>query len=225
MVSISRTPPASSGTVRLGQPGRPTGVVGRLFGWLMARENDPMNALAVEALAPRPGERVLEVGFGPGAGLARLAAAVPEGRVDGVDHSAAMVAAARRRNRHAVREGRVRPQLGSADALPYPDACFDGAVAVNNHQFWPDPAAALREIARVLRPGGRLVVAIRARSPEGRLRYDGIAYDEPSRAALRAQVSQAGLEVLPEVRRRLPKVLAAAVVARKPALGERRDAG
>jgi ubiquinone/menaquinone biosynthesis C-methylase UbiE len=213
---VSNPPP-------LGQVGRPTGPLGLLFGGVMARENDPMNALAVEVLGPGPRDHVLEVGFGPGRGLERLAAAVHDGRVDGVDHSGAMVAAARRRNRRAVEAGRVRPQLGSVESLPYGDASFDGVVAVNNHQFWPDPAAAFREIARVLRRGGRLVVAIRVRSPEGRLRYDRIAYDEAAYAALCAQLAEAGLELRPEVRRRLPRVLAAAVVARRPGTGRAGD--
>ena len=186
------------------------------MGWVMARENDPMNALAVDALAPASDDRVLEVGFGPGAGLARLAAAVPDGCVEGVDHSAAMLDAARRRNRRAVAAGRVRVQLGSVDVLPYEDQSFDGVIAVNNHQFWRDPLADLREIVRVLRPGGRVVVAVRARSPEGDLRYDGIAYDDASQAALRAGIVEAGLNLLPEIRRLLPNVLAAAMVAKRP---------
>ncbi len=199
----------------LGQPGRPSGVVGRLLGHVMARDNDPMNALAVECLAPGPTDRVLEVGFGPGCGLARLAAAAPQGRIDGIDHSELMVEAARRRNWRAVESGRVAPRLANVDALPYEDAAFDGVMAVNNHQFWPEPVAALREVARVLRSGGRLVVAIRARSPEGRLRYDGIAYDGAAQAALRAELEGAGLVLRDEVRRLLPRVLAAAFVAER----------
>ncbi|MCG8592182.1 MAG: class I SAM-dependent methyltransferase [Proteobacteria bacterium] len=222
MMSSDRSEPQ---TPRLGQPGCPSGFVGRALGWVMARDNDPMNALAVEVLAPAPGDRVLEVGFGPGRGLERLAAAVPEGRVDGVDHSALMVADARRRNRRAVEAGRVCPRQASVHTLPYEDACFDGAMAVNNHQFWPAPVAALRELARVLRPGAPLVVAIRARSPEGRLRYDGIAYDEAAQAALRAQLVDAGFEWQTEVRRALPKVFAAALVARRPRTAAEAESG
>ena len=86
----------------VGQAGHPRGLVGWLFGRIMARENDSMNAFAFEALAPKPGDRVLEVGFGPGQGLARLARIVGDGYVAGVDHSEAMVCAAERRNRAAV---------------------------------------------------------------------------------------------------------------------------
>jgi SAM-dependent methyltransferase len=214
MMSLRREGPEVSPP--LGQPGRPRGVVGRLLGWVMARDNDPMNALAVELLDPQPGDRVLEVGFGPGRGLERLAERVPRGSADGVDHAELMVEVARRRNRRAVGEGRVRPRLGSLESLPWADATFDGAMAVNNHQFWPDPVAALHELGRVLRPGGRLVLAVRVRHPEARTRYDRIAYSEGAEAALHRRVRGAGLEVRQEVRRLLPGVGALALAAVRP---------
>jgi SAM-dependent methyltransferase len=97
---------------------------------------------------------VLEVGFGGGGLLAMLSRATT-GDVVGVDLSEAMVKRARRRFR---REPRLRLHVGSVDALPFGDGRFDRACSVNNIYFWPDPPAAMRELARVLRPGGRLAV-------------------------------------------------------------------
>jgi SAM-dependent methyltransferase len=105
-----------------------------------------MNAVAMEELAPAPGERFLEIGFGGGALLRAAEAAGAE--VSGVDISEAMV----------VRAKGLDVHLASADALPFEDRIFDKAASLNSLYFWPDPEDALTEIARVLRPGGRLLL-------------------------------------------------------------------
>ena len=107
-----------------------------------------MNRLAQEELQVRPGERILEIGFGGGALLRRLAGAGAE--PSGVDLSEAMVDRARADGLSAF--------LASAEALPFGDDSFDKAVSLNSLYFWPDPAAAFGELARVVKPGGRLVV-------------------------------------------------------------------
>lgn len=141
--------------------GHPRGILGWLVGHAMARKNRARSEWALGLLAPRPGERVLEVGFGPGVDVARLAAAVGEsGFVAGVDPSREMLRQATARNRAAIREGRVRLVSGGADALPFEDAAFDAVYSVNTAFFWSDLEGGCREIARVLRAPGRVVVAL-----------------------------------------------------------------
>jgi arsenite methyltransferase len=115
-----------------------------------------MNRLALEALDVRPGERVLEVGFGGGELLSRLLAA--RAQVTGIDPSEAMLARARLRFVRALREDRLTLRLGTAERLPLPNSSVDKACSVNAIYFWPDLNVALRELARVLRPGGALVL-------------------------------------------------------------------
>ena len=98
---------------------------------------------------------MLEVGFG-GGGLLAMIVDATEGEVTGVDLSEAMVARARRR---FAKVPRLRLHVGSVDALPLADASVDKACSVNNIYFWPDPEAAMAELARVIRPGGRLAIA------------------------------------------------------------------
>ncbi|MEA3016023.1 MAG: hypothetical protein QOI38_745 [Sphingomonadales bacterium] len=109
-----------------------------------------MTGLALEMLAPEPGERILDVGFGGGGLIAALirAGAVPVG----VDVSEAMVKRARRR--FPGMEFHCAP----AERLPLADGEVLKAVSLNSLYFWSDAAAAFAGLARVIVPGGRLVI-------------------------------------------------------------------
>jgi SAM-dependent methyltransferase len=118
---------------------------------------------------------VLEAGCGGGVFLPLLARAVgPTGRVVGLDHAPAFVAEARSRVADAGLAGTVTVEEGDACHLPYPDASFDAAHCERVLQHLADPAAALRELARVVRPGGWVVAA----EPD----WPGIRLDHPDRA-------------------------------------------
>ena len=115
-------------------------------------------ALALLALVP--GEAVLEVGSGSGVFLSPLSDAVgPGGRVVGIDHAPAFVAEARGRVAAAGLGASVEVEEGDAYHLPFPDASFDAAHCERVLMHLDDPTAALREMRRVVRPGGRVVVA------------------------------------------------------------------
>ena len=108
------------------------------------------------ALAAAPGERLLDVGCGPGFYCSELAEEVgPDGWIMGLDSSPQMLALAARRC-----EGRENVEFGEADAtsLPVRDAGFDAVLCVQVLEYLPDVAAGLAELYRVLRPGGRVVV-------------------------------------------------------------------
>lgn len=112
--------------------------------------------LVEQTLKPRQGEAVLDVGCGPGFYLEELAAAVqPGGRVAGVDSSEQMVELARRR---CARISNADVQIASASSLPFADASFDAAISVQVLEFVAQLDAALTELHRVLRPGGRVVI-------------------------------------------------------------------
>ena len=111
-----------------------------------------------EALEPKPGETVLEVG--PGTGYYTLPVArrlLPDGALRILDVQQPMLDHTMRRARDDALTN-IEPRLGDARALPYDDATFDAAYLVTVLGEVPDQDAALRELRRVLRPGGRLVV-------------------------------------------------------------------
>jgi SAM-dependent methyltransferase len=134
----------------------PQGMRGRLIGWLMTRDTSEQRDV-FEAMWLQPGQRVLEVGHGPGVLLALMADAGAE--VIGVEPSPVMRDSARRRLREAIAAGQVDIRNGTAERTGLPDQSVDVAVAVNNVPMWSDLDAGFRELHRVLRPGGRLVVA------------------------------------------------------------------
>jgi SAM-dependent methyltransferase len=107
-------------------------------------------------LAPRAGDEVLEIGCGTGVAASLICERLRTGRLTAIDRSAAMVAAARRRNRAGIAAGRVvirRMALTDADFDP---GAFDRAMAVNVNLFWLRPTAELEVLKRVLRPRGVL---------------------------------------------------------------------
>jgi ubiquinone/menaquinone biosynthesis C-methylase UbiE len=118
-----------------------------------------VNAALQDAVAPAPGERLLEVGSGSGVLCRRMAPAVaPGGRLYGLDVSPGFLRAA---DRYAAEDGlaeHIAFGAGAGEALPFPAGCFDGAYAARLLLHVPDPNAVVREMARVVRPGGRVVL-------------------------------------------------------------------
>jgi arsenite methyltransferase len=112
--------------------------------------------IVYEALGAQPGDRILDVGCGPGFYVSELLETVgPEGFVTGVDGSKPMLAiSAKRCEGHS----NVAFHEGDATALPVEDASFDRALSVQVLEYVADIPAALAELHRVLRPGGRVLL-------------------------------------------------------------------
>lgn len=141
--------------------GQPRGLLGRLAGWIMARENVRANRLVVDLLGIRADDRVLEIGCGPGVALADAAARASRGFAAGVDPSAVMTAQASRRCRKSVVAGRAEVRTASAAKLPYADGSFSRVFSVNALPHWPSAQDGFAELRRVVRPDARVVIALR----------------------------------------------------------------
>jgi len=101
---------------------------------------------------------ILDVGCGGGRTIEKLASAASKGKVYGIDYSPASVAVARATNADSIAAGRVDVQQGSVSKLPFADDTFDVVTAVETHYYWPNLTDDLREIQRVLKPGGKLLI-------------------------------------------------------------------
>jgi len=141
-----------------GQLAHPRGFAGRLLGAAMDLANQAPTRWALDTLAPRDGERILEAGCGTGAALAGLRT-MADVSLCGIDPSADMIAVARRR----LGDG---AELTVADTatMPYLPGSFDAALALNVLYFCDPESRMIADLRRVLKPGGRLVCYVTARS-------------------------------------------------------------
>jgi SAM-dependent methyltransferase len=152
---------AIPGIKRSSQPSqcqKPRGWIGRLFLRSMNRRHARVTNWGLQHVTIRENDTILDVGCGGGVTVAKLAMAAPKGKISGIDHSADSVAAARETNRSLTAQGRVTIELASVSALPYSDNVFDLVTAVETHFWWGEIAAGMREIFRVLKPGGHLIM-------------------------------------------------------------------
>jgi ubiquinone/menaquinone biosynthesis C-methylase UbiE len=102
--------------------------------------------------------RALDVGCGPGQFTILAAEALPDTEVWGIDLAPTMIELARRHASESSAAGRLHFEVGDAEKLPFPDRHFDAVLSSGSIKHWPDPAAGLREIHRVLAPGGRAFI-------------------------------------------------------------------
>jgi ubiquinone/menaquinone biosynthesis C-methylase UbiE len=145
--------------------GRPEGEVGRAVGEMLNRINASITTAVYRRLQLRPGDHVLEIGFGNGRLLPALLACADDLTYAGVDISETMVIEAIAFNAELVAAGCASFRLGSAEAIPCPDERFDRVFAVNVIYFWTEPVRALAEMRRVLRSDGFSVVATAVSGP------------------------------------------------------------
>jgi SAM-dependent methyltransferase len=133
---------------------KPSGLLGRRVVRAMNLSHAAMTDWGLQQITVPKNAVILDVGCGGGTTVRKLAALAPEGKVIGLDYSAASVAVSRDMNAQEMEAGRVQIELGSVAALPFPDRAFDIVTAVETHYYWPDLPANAREILRVLKPGG-----------------------------------------------------------------------
>ncbi|MGB9067813.1 MAG: class I SAM-dependent methyltransferase [Candidatus Acidiferrales bacterium] len=137
---------------------KPTGLFGRLTLWRMNKSHSRLTDWGLRHTTVELRFTALDVGCGGGRTISKLAAMAAQGKVHGIDHSEESVAASRRYNAQAIRAGRVEIHQADVGKLSFPDNTFDLVTGVETHFWWPDIAAGLREIRRVLKPGGTLIL-------------------------------------------------------------------
>lgn len=163
--------------VVLQQCRKPTWWPGRLLLWNMNAKHGRVTNWGLSQVEIEKQFTILDVGCGGGRTIDTLASLATEGKVYGIDYSAESVATARRTNQRWIAAGRVDIRPGTVSSLPFPDRSFDLVTAVETHYYWPSLVSDLREILRVLKPGGRVVVIAET--------YKGMRFDKAFQLAMR----------------------------------------
>jgi ubiquinone/menaquinone biosynthesis C-methylase UbiE len=146
----------------LNQFRKPTGWFGRLNLASMNRRHSRLTDWGLARVTIGKEATILDVGCGGGRTVSKLAALAPGGSVCGVDYSDASVASSRKTNKRAIQAGRVDIRHASVSDLPFAADMFDLVTAVETHFYWPDLPADLREVLRVLKRGGALLIIAEA---------------------------------------------------------------
>ena len=144
----------------INQVKRPTRWVGRIFAWIMNISHSNLTDWGLEHVQIQPHFAILDVGCGGGRTIEKLAAMAPNGMVFGVDYAKGSVAASRAKNAQLIKAGRVDIHQAFVSALPFPNDKFNLVTAVETQHYWPDLVNDMREILRVLKPGGMLIVIL-----------------------------------------------------------------
>jgi SAM-dependent methyltransferase len=142
----------------LNQVRKPTRWAGRLFLWVMNMSHSSVTDWGLRHVLIEKGFTILDVGCGGGRTIQKLAAIASEGMVYGIDYAEGSVAASRGKNAQLIKAGRVEIRQASVSQLPFTDDKFDIVTAVETQYYWPDLVKDMREILRVLKPGGTLII-------------------------------------------------------------------
>lgn len=119
------------------QARKPTGIFDRfIMSRIFDKWNAEFNALVYETWSIQDNDHVLEIGFGPGTLIRKIADHLDAGLVEGIDFSKSMVATAQKKNKHHIDNGKAKLHLGDFDDVPFDDSCFDTIFFGKHHLFW-----------------------------------------------------------------------------------------
>jgi len=149
----------------MSQYGKPRGFFGKVLARGMAWGHKDFYKNAARILDLQKEDDLLEIGFGSGMFIKKYASHAS--RIRGVDYSEDMVRMASDINRSLVEEGRAEFIRGNVSSLPWGDNEFSAAVAIETFFFWEEPERSLKEIYRVLAPGGRFVLEMAYNNDDG----------------------------------------------------------
>src|SRR6267154_2723771 len=140
------------------QCSKPTGWLGRFNLWRMNSSHSKLTDWGLEHISIENHHTILDAGCGGGRTVSKLAAIATQGKVYGVDYSEESVAATKRTNARWIDLGRVEIRHGSVSQLPFPDGMLDLVTAVETHFWWPNLPRDMREVFRVLKSSGKLII-------------------------------------------------------------------
>ncbi|UXH44071.1 class I SAM-dependent methyltransferase [Rossellomorea vietnamensis] len=142
------------------QYSRPAGVLGWFIGEKMIRQHKPETLWTIENLQLQKNERILEIGCGAGFAMKLIASSNGSYSVTGLDVSETLLQSAALRNKKAIRQKQMSLVHGRVEEMPFPDEEFTAVFSIHSVYFWEDLSKSLKEIERVLSPGGTALITL-----------------------------------------------------------------
>ena len=130
--------------------------INRAIDLLNSPKNEMVTSWILEKLEVEPDHKILEVGYGPGNIVSRIAGLLEDGLIAGIDHSDIMFQQAALRNQKVIKAGKCKLQKGNIDDLDFPENFFDNILASNFHFFWDDPIREFQILNTFLKENGKL---------------------------------------------------------------------
>jgi len=141
------------------QARKPAGLFGRfVMSIIFDQGNAFLNGFVNELMSVQIDDRIIEIGFGTGKLIYKMALKIDTGLIEGIDFSNTMVSIAQKRNKRNIANGKVTIIEGNFDEIPYEKGKFTKACSINTLYFWPKPEHTVKKIVDILKPQGKLIL-------------------------------------------------------------------
>jgi cyclopropane fatty-acyl-phospholipid synthase-like methyltransferase len=145
---------------------KPGGLLGRLAGKIMFFENRKINLWTIDRLTIKPGDYILEVGFGPGYAIEEMLQKQGNLKIDGIDVSETMVRTAQARNEKAVHKGKLKLYQKAIEDYNQKQYRYDKVISVNNYPLWKNKKKSLDRIHQLMKDGGKIAITVQPREED-----------------------------------------------------------
>ncbi|MBN1181395.1 MAG: class I SAM-dependent methyltransferase [Bacteroidales bacterium] len=142
------------------QARRPKGLFGKLIMSLIFNKgNAALNAFTYELMSIQKDDKILEIGFGTGTLINKMAEKIDKGIIEGIDFSNTMMLIAQKKNKEYIKNGKVKLIEANFDEIPLEKDNYTKVCSVNTIYFWKNPENSVKKIVEILKPKGKLVIA------------------------------------------------------------------
>jgi ubiquinone/menaquinone biosynthesis C-methylase UbiE len=138
---------------------KPSGRFGKFVARVMNFGHSGLRRWGLSHVSINPDAIILDIGCGGGKTIKEMATFAPDGKIYGIDYSEDMIQVTKKVNKALIKKGLVEVKHGTVSSLPFIDNMFDLVTAFETVYFWPNLIDDLKEIKRVLKPDGTLLIA------------------------------------------------------------------
>ncbi|WP_409270328.1 class I SAM-dependent methyltransferase [Neobacillus sp. SCS-31] len=189
----------------------PRGFLGKIAGKVMYFENKKINDWTISQLSILNGQRVLEIGFGPGYAIGTIAERFPDCLIEGIDFSLKMKQETEKKHDHLLKAGKLKLWRDEISSFEFSKEKYDRIFSVNNFPLWKNPQETISKIATSLKPGGRIAITVQPREKGD---TDDTARDLEKK--LKNDLKSAGLQSISISYKKVHPILSVCATAEKP---------